>query len=118
MAEEINRDTRYEPAQLARHLPLMLIGGLGLLLLITLGGLALLYPSALHPRAEGPPEPPPPEPRLATDEMAELRQLRAEETQRLAGYGWVDRAQGLVHIPIEEAMRRIASQGIPTWPAR
>lgn len=37
-------------------------------------------------------------------ERAKVRQLK-----RLESYGWVDREAGVVHIPIEEAMRRLLS---------
>ena len=33
-----------------------------------------------------------------------------EEDKRLAGYGWVNREQGIVHIPIEEAMKKLAGR--------
>lgn len=118
MAEQTNPLTRYQPERIPRRLPLKLGAGLAAALVLALAILALVFPASLHPIAEGPPDPLPPAPRLVTDETAELRQLRAAEEQRLASYGWVDRSAGIVHIPIEEAMHRIAGQGIPTWPAR
>lgn len=36
-------------------------------------------------------------------------QLKAEQRARLRSYGWVSRPHGIIHIPIEEAMRRVAS---------
>jgi hypothetical protein len=118
MAEHSNPLTRYQPERIPRRLPLKLGAGLAAGLVLALAILALVFPASLHPTAEGPRGPLPPAPRLVTDETAELRQLRAAEEQRLASYGWVDRGAGLVHIPIDEAMRRIAEQGITTWPAR
>jgi hypothetical protein len=38
-------------------------------------------------------------------EPAELRQAQAE---RLRSWGWVDRPAGVVHMPIDEAMARVA----------
>jgi len=32
---------------------------------------------------------------------------RAQERQRLDSYGWVDRGQGLVHIPVERAVELV-----------
>jgi hypothetical protein len=32
--------------------------------------------------------------------------------RRLASYGWVDRAHRLIHIPIEQAMRDVAREGV------
>lgn len=37
------------------------------------------------------------------------RQLEAER-RVLSSYGWVDRENGLVHIPIEEAMKRLTGE--------
>jgi hypothetical protein len=31
----------------------------------------------------------------------------------LNGYGWVDRDAGVVHIPIDEAMRLMVERGVP-----
>jgi hypothetical protein len=36
--------------------------------------------------------------------------LRAEQEAKLAGYGWVDRDRGVVHIPIDRAMQLVAGQ--------
>jgi amino acid transporter len=57
-----------------------------------------------------------PAPRLQATPAPDMATFYAEEMQRLHGAGWVDRAQGIVHIPIEDAMRAIAARGIPDWP--
>ena len=49
----------------------------------------------------------PPEPRLQKDPRADMHQMRLREEAQLKDYGWVNRAAGVVHIPIEEAMRRL-----------
>lgn len=58
----------------------------------------------------------PPAPALQSDPHSELIAYEKEKQARLTSYGWVDRAKGIVHIPIDEAMRRVATQGIPGWP--
>ncbi|MBV9118589.1 MAG: hypothetical protein JOY63_14640, partial [Acetobacteraceae bacterium] len=40
-----------------------------------------------------------------------------QELDRLNSLGWVDRAKGLVHVPIDQAMRMVAKEGIKDWPA-
>jgi hypothetical protein len=45
-----------------------------------------------------------------------LQRLRAREMQILNGSGWVDKERGVVHIPITQAMREVASEGIAGWP--
>jgi hypothetical protein len=37
-------------------------------------------------------------------------EMRRAHVERLASYGWVNRAQGTIHIPIDEAMKRYAAQ--------
>ncbi|MGH8220400.1 MAG: hypothetical protein ACREUT_17835 [Steroidobacteraceae bacterium] len=58
----------------------------------------------------------PPEPRLQTDPAADLATYLAKQRKLLDTYGWVDREHGIARIPIEEAMRRLAQQGIPEFP--
>jgi|SRR5204862_2182677 len=55
----------------------------------------------------------PPEPRLQTAPREDLRDLRAQEDQVLASYGWVDKNAGVVRIPIEEAMKIVVKKGLP-----
>jgi hypothetical protein len=58
----------------------------------------------------------PPPPRLQVDPSRDLAQLQARNAARLEGYGWIDRAKGIVHIPIERAMQMLATQGWPDPP--
>ena len=55
----------------------------------------------------------PPEPRLQESPSREVEHFRAIEEQRLRAYGWVDKEKGVVHIPIEEAMRLTVERGLP-----
>ena len=49
-----------------------------------------------------------PQPRLQESEPVDLAKLRQAEDSLLNSYGWVDREKGIVRIPIDEAMRRLA----------
>lgn len=64
-------------------------------------------PAALKPPAERRF----PQPALQTAPQEDLKRFEREQREALSGYGWVDRTQGLVTIPIEDAMRIIASRG-------
>ena len=44
-----------------------------------------------------------------------LASFRAQEDELLGGYGWVDKDLGRVHIPLSEAMRIVAEQGLPRF---
>jgi hypothetical protein len=59
-----------------------------------------------------------PQPRLQTNPPEDLAQFRADEETKLHTYYWVDKQQGLVHIPIEEAMKKLARDGIDGFPQR
>jgi len=52
----------------------------------------------------------PPEPRLQTMPAEDLAEMRAREDTVLDGYGWQDRAAGVVHIPIARAMELVAKE--------
>ena len=54
--------------------------------------------------------PPPPSART----QAPLAELRAAEDAVLYSYGWVDRAAGIVRIPIDRAMEVLVQRGLPT----
>ncbi|MBV9784511.1 MAG: hypothetical protein JO264_11900 [Acidisphaera sp.] len=94
------------------------IGTVGMLVtLALLAGLsALLYPASLTDRTLLGRLPPSPSPALQSSPRADMDRFRREEMQRLDSAGWVDRAHGLVHIPIAEAMRKVAQEGIADWP--
>lgn len=51
------------------------------------------------------------EPRLQTDDAADLAKLQSGQRRELSGYGWVDREKGIIRIPIEVAMNRVAARG-------
>jgi hypothetical protein len=57
-----------------------------------------------------------PAPSLQTNPRADMERFYAEEMQWLNGTGWINKPDGVTHIPIQEAMRIIAQEGIPGWP--
>jgi hypothetical protein len=52
----------------------------------------------------------PPTPRLQTQPFKDVYQLKHDQLERLTSYGWVDQATGVVHIPIEDAMRLVTER--------
>jgi hypothetical protein len=75
-----------------------------------------IYPGTTVDRRLPSPIPHYPSPRLQSDPAADMRKFRDTELARLNSFGWDDRAKGTGHIPIDDAMRRIAASGIPDWP--
>lgn len=76
-----------------------------------------LFPHSAQDRFLRPPLPAYPAPRLQPNPQADMQRFYAAEMRRLNSVGWVDKAHGIVHIPIIDAMRKIAQEGIPGWPA-
>lgn len=42
-----------------------------------------------------------------------LEKYLSEEQKELDQYGWVDRSQGIVHIPVDRAMQLVLQKGLP-----
>jgi len=57
-----------------------------------------------------------PGPSLQPDPQADMARFRAEQLRQLNGAYWIDKAAGTVHLPIEDAMRLVAREGIADWP--
>ena len=53
----------------------------------------------------------PPLPRIQVEPVHELDEVRYQQRNALDSYGWVDRAHGIVHIPVTQAMDLILSRG-------
>jgi hypothetical protein len=49
------------------------------------------------------------QPRLQVDPTTDINQFRDEENKKLSTYGWVNKDNGIVRIPIEQAMKLVAS---------
>jgi hypothetical protein len=110
MAAERAYPDRLEPDS-THAKPLLAIAGAVLLLLATAFGLVFWFTSAQVP-PHGPLVPQTfPSPRLIQDETDWLNRAQTEQRSRLEGWRWVDRDKGLIAMPIEEAMRRIAAKG-------
>jgi hypothetical protein len=53
----------------------------------------------------------PPGPRLQTQPFKDIYMLRQAENEKLRSYGWVDQSAGVVHVPVEDAMRILTERG-------
>jgi hypothetical protein len=51
-------------------------------------------------------------PRLQTTPVQDLAAVQAEDQRLLSSYGWVDEQKGIVHVPIDVAMRKVAERGL------
>jgi len=57
-----------------------------------------------------------PKPILEYSERTQFTQEVARQDQALESYYWVDQKNGIVHIPIEQAMDLVAERGLPVLP--
>ena len=93
--------------------------GLGILTLLGLGASAWLESSFASGQDVVTPHPmesfrkPPTGPLLQATSGEDAALSKHAETQRLETYGWIDRPNGLVHVPIEIAIDRVLSRGLP-----
>jgi hypothetical protein len=75
----------------------------------------------IHARAEAGPPPAaraagkalvPPEPRIQVSPSSDMREMLAGENAQRNSYGWVDRQNGVVSIPIDRAIELTVQRGI------
>ncbi len=52
----------------------------------------------------------PPEPRLQVHAPEDLKKMREQEDSMLDSYGWIDRQNGIVRIPVRRAMELLAER--------
>jgi hypothetical protein len=119
-----NTDTAYEPRDVnPRALFIVGIGILIFAVIINLGvRLTFDYLSAIDKQNGLQPSTvvrldsmtKPPEPRLQIDPADDLKAMRAIEASELHSYAWVNRQEGIVRIPIEQAMKLLVEQGLPS----
>jgi hypothetical protein len=112
---EANPDTAFEPSDW----PLGIVGLVlvGIVLFLVAGTLVLIaaFPAAVsgvgrNLLAE------PPAPRLQLDPAEDLARFRADVERRLNTYYWIDKKNGVVHIPIAQAMKEVAAKGLAGFP--
>ena len=65
-----------------------------------------------YPLAVGQEERLPPAPRLQQFPQNEIYQFRMDENALLQRYGWMNKEAGIVHIPVEDAMRMAIERGV------
>lgn len=59
-------------------------------------------------------EPTPPSPRIQPDPRVDMRTYADSQEKLLNTYGWIDRQNGIVRLPIDRAMELLLERGLPT----
>ena len=58
---------------------------------------------------------PPAGPLLQMSPETELAAYRRAEQAKLNGWGWVDKAHAVAHVPVERAIEAVAAEGLPNF---
>jgi hypothetical protein len=103
-----------------RTLVFATLGLVGMILFVLLlagalfGYFSFLEPLGIaRPPEQSPPTAIPAGPPLQVEPGLDAGQIRATQQANLEGYGWVDRSNGVVRIPIEQAMELLVQRGLP-----
>jgi hypothetical protein len=115
MMEASDRTVEYEPSDAEPRVIAWLGIGIIVLLLLSPVGLRLLFPDALDRGVNAGALANIPSPRLQIDPEHDLAALRDTEGGRLSSYGWINREQKAVRMPIERAMSVTLERGLPGW---
>jgi hypothetical protein len=110
-----NENTAYEKSDWRIGYIGLVFLGTFLLLLVTPFILMWAFPNSLPDTNRRLTIAPPP-PRQQVTPPVDLARYLAEQKLKLETYYWIDRDRGIVHVPIEEAMKRIAEHGIDGFP--
>ena len=117
MSDRALRPVRREKNDIGPRFMLVLLGFIGLCLILMLGLAYFLFPNEVLDQRFARPFPHFPAPVLQPAPPVDMHVFYAQEMQRLNSVGWIDKAAGTVHIPIDQAMRAVAAEGIPGWPS-
>jgi hypothetical protein len=116
MPEPILPPSRYENADASSRAALTTFPAILGVLLLSVLLVWWIYPGTIVDRRLPSPIPRYPSPRLQSDPAVEMQKFLEAEPTRLNNAGWDDQAKAIGHIPIDDAMRRVAASGIPDWP--
>lgn len=108
---QVNSEIDYEKSDLKPFAIAVIAVVLLVYLLAAPFVLRILFPRTVMDVDRTLPTAPPP-PRLQIDPRRELKDFRAGQDAWLHSYGWVDRSHGVVHIPIDRAMKKVAEGGL------
>lgn len=112
-----NPDVAFEASDWSLQPVALVYGGTLALLAISSFALMASYPGSLTD-VDRTLRIAPPGPRLQTDPQEDVQRLQEHEERWLNTYRWIDKQKGVVHIPIEEAMKKLAKAGVAGFPER
>lgn len=111
----INADTAYEPSDWRISTIAIVLAMVLALIAVSVLALRVVFQTAASD-VDRSPTVAMPAPVLQTDPARDLARLRAREDQALNSYYWIDQQNGVVHIPIDQAMKQIVARGLDGFP--
>lgn len=110
-----NPDTAFEPSDWPVGTIALVLLGIFVFLVVAPLVMIVAYPSSVSDvsrrvRVE------PPKPQLEINPPQDLANFDLEQRKRRDTYYWIDKDKGIVHIPVEQAMRALAAKGIDGFP--
>jgi len=114
--EEPLPPARHERTDVSAHAVGLGLGAWLVVVVLLIGLCTWLFPQARRDERRILPVPGYPAPKLQAAPPVDLSIFLDEQRKQMNGVYWIDRKAGLVHMPIEDAMRRVAERGIPDWP--
>ena len=117
MAERVISPARHESRDVRVGPMLIAAGGMAIALAIVVGAAFWIFPHTMTDQYVAAPIPNFAQPRLQSSPRSDMDAFRAQQMHDLNTVYWIDRQAGVVHLPIAEAMRKVAEEGIPDWPA-
>jgi hypothetical protein len=115
MTNASEQPAEYEHSDASAKLIAGLAAAVALFLVLSPLVLRLVYPGALQRSVVVAPIAEIPGPRLQAEPAQDLAALRRLEEQRLSSYGWIDRQQKTVHMPIDRAIAATVERGLTGW---
>ena len=92
----------------------VLLVGTFLVALLVVGIFQFFHKTYLPEAAQQVQQQIPPEPRIEVEPAQQLIGVRAKEDHVLSSYAWVDKRDGVVRIPIDQAIDQLAKKGLPS----
>jgi hypothetical protein len=118
MSDEALAPPRHEARDVGVGFAIKAVALLLVVLLTMIGLVTWLYPATIDERFVPASLPRSATPALQSNPPADMAAFYQAEMQRLNSAGWTDQSAGRVHIPIADAMRKVAAEGIPGWPGQ
>ncbi len=116
MPEPVLPPARYEQSDVTTRSALIAFPAILAGLLLAVLAVRWIYPDITVDRRLQTPMPVFPSPRLQYSPRLDMQTFLAAELARLNSAGWDDEATAAGHIPVQDAMRRVAASGVADWP--